>query len=431
VRGTRAMYDPPTCPAKGQGGAEMALITIPQYVTYIAYALKRENGGRHIAVGFDNQQVLGVGLDTRMHGDDPATAAVNLMQGDYQALNGTYSIALTYPPSEACLGMAKLLRARAIYAYQGGQLREWRLQGANPPWQPGPPAHGLLQVDVPAMPGGFGAANDKDARAKHWYDHLEDNFLHPDPRNFLIYAQHAIVRRLPMLPPQLGVLPAPGGAINTAMTRQRRALLMLVAQCLVSAASFRGRRGMAGGGPGAHPAGHNIGCVITDSQGEIIGWGINQVNNNPTLHAETYAVMDWMVRQGRQPLPAQAEFFTTLMSCHMCAGVMATACPGLNVHYSLPDPIMGTNALARNVNGTAEALFNTAQLHATNFVVNYTNTFGPNARTTAALNDGFGALWMAEAVPTFKRMAHYIAGDDAIVHQQARGLINSICPNLV
>ena len=87
----------------------MPNITVAQHVAYIAYATMTEHGNRHVAVAFNNTEVLAIGVDTRMHGNDPATAAVNLLQGGYaQMPRDRFDIVLTYPPTEACLGMAKM-----------------------------------------------------------------------------------------------------------------------------------------------------------------------------------------------------------------------------------------------------------------------------------------------------------------------------------
>ena len=296
------------------------------------------------------------------------------------------------------------------------------------------------QANLPNVPVNFDNLTPGQRRvaAAHWVDHLEDTYVDPDTRNFKIYADHALQYRNLPLPQQIGVLQPPAGAIGTNMSPRRRRILMLAAQCLVAAVGFRDRWGAGLSFSGVasrtgHVAGHSIACVVADATGEIITWGINQVQRNPTLHAETYAVMHWMHLMGNQGFPQNAEMFTTLMSCYMCAGVIATAAPGMTVHYSMNDPIMQNNALARQVNGTSEQAFGGSRFLAVDVQQQYGRNFAANARTTDSLNSSRGMLIFTEAVHNFKRMRYYDAGtqDDQYVYAQAAGLINSICPNLV
>jgi tRNA(Arg) A34 adenosine deaminase TadA len=407
----------------------MPNISVPLYATYIAHALKGKNGSRHIAVGFDNDGILGIGIDTRWHGHDPATATVNLLQSNFRNLpRNAFNIATTYPPTEACLGMANVLGARGLFCFHAGTHRVHRPQQA-PPWPHQPVPGGLNQVDVQAMAGGFAAAVNKDLLAVAWYDSLENVPIHHVPRNFIAYADHLIVNRNVVLPVQIGVLPPLGAGLASMMTAQRRATLMMATQAMVAAVGFRDRRRMRG--DGGHAAGHNIGCIIAAADGEIIEWGINQVNGNPSLHAETYAVMHWMQANGRQQLPAGCEMFTTLMSCYMCAGVISTGAPGISVHYAQDDPIMHNNSLARGINNSNEARFNFAQRDAINFVTQFNAVNRGPVRTTVALNATSGFAFMAEAAPEYKRLRYRLGGDELTVHAQGAGLINSICPNLV
>src|ERR1700730_5951043 len=203
-------------------------IPVAQLCTYIAYALKHRNGNRHVAVGFNNNQVLGVGLDTRLHGSDPATAVVNLFQADYAQLTGNFSIATTYPPLECCLGMAKMMRATVIYHYVGPHLRR-TLMAPNPTWKPAA-IHGGAQAAGASVPGGFDAAGDKAVRAHTWWNLLEQAYIHPNTRNFFIYAEHSIVQHTTDPPAQGGLLPALAASLTTPMTGTRRAILTTLRQ---------------------------------------------------------------------------------------------------------------------------------------------------------------------------------------------------------
>lgn len=421
----------------------MPNITVAQHVAYIAYATMTEHGNRHVAVAFNNTEVLAIGVDTRMHGNDPATAAVNLLQGGYaQMPRDRFDIVLTYPPTEACLGMAKMIGARNVFHYDGNVLRR-RVMGGNRPWAV-QAAHAPASVSVASEPPNFhtAATQAKAALARTWWNQLHTAFIHPDTRNFFIYAEHCHIYRNVNLPAQIGVLPALQAPLTSALTTNRRAMLTVMAQVLVAAVGFRDRRGLArNGGTSGHVAGHNIGCIVTTDQGEIIEWGVNLGLLNPTLHAETYAVMRWMARTGRQNFPQGVELFTTLESCYMCAGVIHDASDDMRATYILKDPLIVNSALEAShrqgqiASHRAGHVGPHAHANATDFEKEFRRTFplqaGRQPQTTAQLNSTMGFVHMSEAVHAYKRMSYELAGDDFIVWQQGAGLINSITPNLV
>jgi tRNA(Arg) A34 adenosine deaminase TadA len=386
-----------------------------------------KNGGRNIAVAFNNVQVLGIGVDTTWRLFDPATATVNLLQNAYHELRrDSFSIATTSQPTEACLGMARILGAQKLFCFIDGVHRMY-LPQSPPPWLPQAPPGNGNDVDVPPMPPTFGNPGTQEITAEAWYDALGS--IDPIPRNFVAYADHLIIHRNVTLPAQIGVLPPLDVALSTALNEQRRKILMLAAQAMVAAVGFRDRKNMVR--IGGNTVGHNIGCIIVSKMGEIIEWGLNRSNENPSLHAETYAIMHWLHAHGRDPLPSGVEMFTTLMSCHMCAGVIAGAGDGVCVHYAQNDPLMQENSLKRGINRSTEKKFNFARGGVTNFPGQFRIMIG-DARLTEGLNSTAGFALMAEAVHAYKRMRYMIDRDDDLtVYKQAAGLINSITPNLV
>ncbi len=91
------------------------------------------------------------------------------------------------------------------------------------------------------------------------------------------------------------------------------------------------------GGP---KRGHNIGAILVNPEGQILGWGRNEMKDNYTFHAELNAVQSYFHRTGA-PIPDDSRLYTTLKPCAMCAG-MLSACTEtdqrIKVYYGQNDP---------------------------------------------------------------------------------------------
>jgi len=109
-------------------------------------------------------------------------------------------------------------------------------------------------------------------------------------------------------------------------------------------------------------SGYNIGCLLVDPTCKIIAWGLNEVKTNKSFHAETAMIQSYLERHGVENLPANCTMYTSLESCHMCAGFGAHASNGLRVVYGQKDDQIVNNAFERGVNESSQ-LPTTAVFH--------------------------------------------------------------------
>jgi cytidine deaminase len=70
-----------------------------------------------------------------------------------------------------------------------------------------------------------------------------------------------------------------------------------------------------------HDYDRDIACLLVDSFGEILAFGVNSNSKNKTLHAEVNMVQRYYRETGRR-LPVGAKLYTTRKPCKMCAGMI-------------------------------------------------------------------------------------------------------------
>jgi tRNA(Arg) A34 adenosine deaminase TadA len=101
--------------------------------------------------------------------------------------------------------------------------------------------------------------------------------------------------------------------------------------------------------------GYNIGSILVDPTQKIIAWGLNLVEENKSFHAETLMIQAYLKRANVATLPANCVMYTSLESCHMCAGFAASVGNGLRVVYGQKDDQIVNNALERKINASSQA----------------------------------------------------------------------------
>lgn len=382
---------------------------------YGAYAL-RSVLGQDVAVAVQgNGTILGIGSDARVGAGDVATPVVNLLQF-HNNMGGQYDICVTYPPTEACLGIAKIRRVRSVYEFTAAGLQR-RLLNGPPLWHLG----GLPGV-MPMTPGapipGFAALNAaaRSTAAARMFNPIASAAMPVQNRTIRMALFNAVPcgRNAPAVPAI--VLPPPGYA-GGGITPFRRRLFLTLAHALVRARHAAGQGG----------AGHAVGCVVVDNTGMILGCSVNSVGANSTYHAETLAVIQYSNAHGFAGLPNGCNIFTTLQCCYMCAGVISEACANAVVYFGMQDIAMPNNALARQVNGCSEQ-----QRDYVNFNNQLRSALGNGWNTIInSVNSPTGALFAAEAIHQLRRMEHEASPADTALWTQCQGIINTIHPNLV
>jgi len=138
------------------------------------------------------------------------------------------------------------------------------------------------------------------------------------------------------------------GEFGTAKAEFADMVFMHVAYALVAL----GWRGSEAGTEG----GYNIGSILVNPGRKIIAWGLNLISENKSFHAETLMIQSYLTRTGEASLPAGCTMYTSLESCHMCAGFAAVVGNGLRVLYGQKDDQIQNNALERKVGGSSQKM---------------------------------------------------------------------------
>lgn len=99
-------------------------------------------------------------------------------------------------------------------------------------------------------------------------------------------------------------------------------------------------------------AGQNIGSLLVDEHGNILAWGFNTNKHNPTRHGEINLIGSYMASEGVSALPARGTIYTTLEPCEMCSGAICRTVPDgtdFRVLYGQQDVNVYQTALQRKV----------------------------------------------------------------------------------
>lgn len=264
------------------------------------------------------------------------TAAANVLFGDWTSKQTKDCIlVLNYRPTEWCLGLMWSRFVSDVYFFENNAI--FRISRQN-----NPPQGGYAQArfcDLPQL--GGQALADRPRELVNTGPQGHRMWQSFEAANALVPSDHDPVAELDL--PFLRHLPTVVGSCNSAIFRD--AMLMKLAFALVGS-SWGAARG------GSLPAGNNIGAVLTDLSGAIIGWSVNVAGTNASLHAENALLRTYFCKKGG--LPEGARLYTTLEPCHMCAGLIAACCPELKVFYGQKDPSIENNALARRCNGSEQ-----------------------------------------------------------------------------
>jgi tRNA(Arg) A34 adenosine deaminase TadA len=157
-------------------------------------------------------------------------------------------------------------------------------------------------------------------------------------------------------PPRLVAVPEGTPLSGYTPNELTDAILLALAYAIVRVGWSQGRENDDEGelvSDGGEFGGHNIGCVIVDGDGAIIGWGLSMNAVGVTIHGEINALLNYQ-RDHAGALPASTRFYTTLKPCHMCAGTIVTAGSNVTVLVGQDDANIKNSALDRRINGCSE-----------------------------------------------------------------------------
>jgi tRNA(Arg) A34 adenosine deaminase TadA len=297
-----------------------------------------------------------------------ALPIVRLLRNQGERMGG-FHISTTAPPTEACLGMARMCGIGAISYLASGQVNEvtckrtgttkvsYRTPDFGGPYPNVTGYQGKTAVNVNWA---SAPANFKD-HLQNWAKAYSQN---PGTKDTVEGKSAGSAGRMPMLGPgPISTFRSSGleylglKSMVTDQTVLDNVLMMMtfdmVAQVCGYTTSDKGVTSVAVGGRSKSYAGQNIGSLLSDADGNIVGWGFNTNKENTTRHGETNLILNYIASNPGEPLPAGGTIYTTLEPCEMCSGVIArTVKTGdtFRVIYGQKDDNVFLTALQRKVN---------------------------------------------------------------------------------
>lgn len=274
------------------------------------------------------------------------------------------AIAATYDPTEMCTGMAWKYPVRYIVHLRANAMRKITITDDGASFAGAAVAPGGAQIPLAASEAGMPAfAWDDFAWVNPWFQWLTDvaGKTTAGTRALTLAGMAAAAHTARAAAPAFldNSLPAAAPVATGAGESFRDNLFMHLVFGLIRGTWATEAAGRAAG----LVPGYNIAAVLVNAEGRIIAWGINCVSTNKSFHAETVMIQSYLRRAHAATLPAGTTMYTSLESCHMCAGYAATVGAGLRVVFGQADGHVPNNALKRKVAGTVQ-LQTTATFHA-------------------------------------------------------------------
>ncbi len=274
-----------------------------QQLSDIARKLKADNADKDVAVFEDGTTAGKIYYAVRSRiGKEPYSATVRLLQiSKDQGYKLKVPIVSTAAPTAMCLGMAGISGVRLIAASAASNVPVI-LPPTAAPKTPHTAVTGLQLVDKLA-----------------WEE--RDN----DLSSFEVPELES---------PGVDITSEARMADHTGMHTVHR-IYMMAAYALMS--SRHSGDGL------AFAKGKNIGVLLVDATGKIIGCGVNTNTSNGTFHAEVNCLQSFYRyhKNGYAGFPANSRLYSTLQPCEMCAGMIweSAADPTkFFVYYGMVDP---------------------------------------------------------------------------------------------
>ena len=274
-------------------------------------------------------------------------------------------ITTTAAPTEACLGMARMCGVDSIYHMVGGFKKVTCGRTGTSVSTPGMGYDGpIYNVVYRDRRGSTNQPWDEDpayyrVNLKNWENDIANSRL---PEAAAVKAARTLgVGGIPTVASTFGSSGLEYLGLTNLVgdsTVVDNIFMMLAFEIVsqVSGFSMNNRRETLGVGGTRSKiySGQNIGSVMSDREGNIVGWGFNTNKENKTRHGETNLIAAFLAENPGDSLPDGGAIYTTLEPCEMCSGMIArTVKTGdtFRVIYGQKDLNVTSTALQRKANG--------------------------------------------------------------------------------
>ena len=329
----------------------------------LTYALQVNKwGNQDIAILWDGEKLVQIQNAPKV--DVGATTIalpiVRLLRAHGERLGKGFVISTTAPPTEACLGMARMCGIHYILYLSGEHIGKVTCQRSGT----------TLATSDTSFTGTIPNVTDK-GKNLAWHknpvlykDQLKawvDRFTPLDTKE----ARAVKVGKTlaPSNPPEVTSFASSGleyvglKAMIGDQTVVDNVLMMLAFEMVAQVSGFaKSDKGAVTADPGQRSAGYsgqNIGSLLSDTDGNIVSWGFNTNKENSTRHGEVNLIASYLGSNPGEPLPAGGAIYTTLEPCEMCSGMIARTVKSgdtFRVIYGQKDENVTSTALQRKVN---------------------------------------------------------------------------------
>jgi tRNA(Arg) A34 adenosine deaminase TadA len=286
-------------------------------------------------------------------------------------------ISTTAPPTEACLGMARMCGIKEILYLDGGMVCVVACNRTGTTISKFQMSHQGTITNVLVKRGQQWVTAAWDTNPSQYKTNLSGwvNQLARSPLTMEGKAA-AAAKALPLDGP------APASKFRTSgleylglkalVTDQAvvdKIMMMLTFEMVSQVAGFtKSDSGVVATAPGQRSTayqGQNIGSLLSDADGNIVGWGFNTNKQNSTRHGEINLIISYFDSNPEDSIPDNGTIYTTLEPCEMCSGAISRVVPTGNtfrVIYGQKDENVTSTALQRKANPGITMLASSAVL---------------------------------------------------------------------
>jgi tRNA(Arg) A34 adenosine deaminase TadA len=305
----------------------------------------------HVATLWQDEELIAIQKVPRGFGATSIRVPiVELLRSQGERMGQNYIVASTFPPTVACFGMARMCGVFRLNYFHGDQI----VSATTPRMKPvsyyrvsDKPTTTIPEVNPKAK--WYKATGDPKNALLAWTTNVkEPSKLDAIERAKKMTWSPAIVKSaFPVSPLEyLGLRRVVGGDQNV----MDNILMMMAFEMIARVSGFRtnDRTGKVTSVRVRSDArkGQNIGGILADDEGNIVGWGYNTNTENSTRHGETNLVSQYL--ENEEALPNNGTLYSTLEPCEMCSGIIVRAVKGTNrfrVLYGQEDANLSATAL--------------------------------------------------------------------------------------